>query len=354
MSPVEQLFFQLVKSAVGTGRMEGFVSLSAGQWKHLFDLSVSQSLAALVFGELSRTGNDMPDDVRRKWKDYAGYCTERFDAQLMALTHLSQFLEDHDARVMVLKGLGLALLYPEPQLRECSDVDIYCFGEYERANELLLQAGLIGGIEEENDKHCSFSFDGVNVENHRYFSEYVNRANVIMGKKISGLSKTDLLMDDRVPGIYFPGAMMGALHLTMHTLSHLAWSGITVRHLLDCALFFNRYKDAMDRESIIGIWKDAGIADAALSLFTLCENMLGIETGFADAGHTRYQETAETILGGILNPFKSSSEVYDPFSKIVRKYRRFRFRSVMHPLVYGEPFPDSFWKSFAILKRWTS
>jgi len=354
MKATEQIFFSLIRSAVGTGRIGCPVSLPPHEWMRLFELSASQNLAALVFGELSRIGNDMPDGILRRWKGFTDYSTAKFEAQLIALTHLSQFLEGHGIRVMVLKGLGLALLYPQPQVRECSDVDIFCFGEYERVNGLLLQAGMISGIEEENDKHCSFSFDGVNIENHRYFSEYVNRANVLIGEKISCLSETDLLTDNRTPGIYFPGVQMGALHLMMHTLSHLAWSGISVRHLLDCGLFFNKNKDAINRDSLIRIWKDSGTADAAFSLFALCESLLGLETGMADAEQPRYQKTSETIRKGMLNPFSSSAEVLNPIAKFARKYKRFRFRSVMHPIVYGEPFPDSFWKSFAILNRWTS
>jgi len=354
MNHTERLFFQLVRSAAGTARTESRVSLSARRWKQLFELSVSQNLAALVFGELSRTGNDMPEDTLRRWKEYAAFCTARFDAQLMALTHLSQFLESHGIRVMVLKGLGLALLYPQPQVRECSDVDIYCFGEYERVNSLLKQAGLIGELEEENGKHCSFSFDGVNIENHRHFSEYVNRANIMMGEKIMALSETDTRTDPRMPGIIFPGPMMGALHLAMHTLSHLAWSGITVRQLLDCGLFFSRYGDTLDRDAVIRLWEDAGTADAALSLFTLCEQLLGFEKGMTGAGQAKYRKNADTILKGILSPCRSSSEVRNPFTKFVLKYRQFRFRSIMHPIVYGEPFPDSFLDYFAFLKKWSS
>jgi len=354
MNRTEQLFFRIIRSAVGTGRIEESVSLSPRWWKCLYELSVSQNLAALMFLELTRIGNDMPDSLEKRWKDYTDFSIARFDAQLMALIHLSQFLEGHGIRVMVLKGLGLALLYPQPQYRECADVDIFCFGEYGHVNELLMHSGLISGIEEENDKHCSFSFDGVNIENHKYFSEYVNRANVTIGKEILDLSEMDLHTDDRIPGLFFPGPLMGVVHLSMHTLSHLAWSGITVRHLLDCGLFFSRYSDAFDREAVIGSWKDAGIADAVFPLCTLCEDLLGLKTGMTDVKDSGCQKNAEIILNGILNHCHSSSEVRNPFSKFFRKYRQFRFRSAMHRIVYGEPFPDSFWKSFAILRRWMS
>jgi len=307
-----------------------------------------------VFRELSRTGHNMPAELREQWKTFTDFSAAKFDAQLMALVHLSQFLEDNGIRVMVLKGLGLALLYPEPQYRECSDVDIFCFGEYERVNELLLQHGLISGIEEENDKHCSFCFDGTNIENHRYFSEYVNRANVTMGEKIAALSETDLRTDSRIPGIFFPGPMMGALHLTMHTLSHLAWSGISLRQILDFGLYFNRHRDILDNNAIVALWKEAGIADAALALCALCEDLTGLETGLSGVVGAKHREIAKTILKVTLNPCRSSSEVQNPFIKLVRKYRQFRVRSRMHPTVYGEPFPDSFWKSFSILRKWTS
>lgn len=354
MNPTAQTLLSIVRSAAGTGGTHGPVLLSSRQWKRLFQLSVSQNLAALVYGELSRLGHDMPEFLEKSWKEYADFCYAKFDAQLMALTHLSQFLESNGIRVMVLKGLGLALLYPEPQCRECSDIDIYCFGEYGRVNELLLKSGLVTVIEEEGDKHCSFSFDGINVENHSYFCEYVNSANITVGNELLRLSETDVRTDSRLPGILFPGPQMGALHLTMHTISHMAWSGITLRQILDLGLYFNRNKDAFDHDSVIGLWNRTGIADAAFSLCTLSEALFGIDTGMVGGMNAKNGETAEVILKGILNPCLQSAQVRNPLSKLSRKIRYFRFRSVMHSIAYGEPFPDSFWKSFSFFRRWTS
>jgi len=353
MNGIQQLFISLIRLALLREPMDGPILLSTRQWKQLYGLSTAQFLSVLAYSELSRLGNNMPKKIKAGWKSDVDYHLARFDAQLMGLTHISQFLEDHGIRTMILKGLGLALLYPVPQARECSDVDIFCFGEFERVNSLLEDTGLISGIVEENDKHCSFSFDGINIENHRHFCENVNKASAIFEEQISRLSKTKCRTDSRVPGILFPGPQMGALHMTIHTLSHLAWSGITLRHLLDFGLFFQRYNDELDRESIVKIWKDAGIADAAFSLCTLCGSLLGIDTGMIEGKSTDFRNTADLILQVILTPCLPSSSAWNPITKIYRKYKRYRIRYVMHRIVYSEPFPDSFWKSFSILKKWT-
>lgn len=352
MDRIRTLFFSLLRSALGTGRAGGRVELSSREWRRLSGMAFSQNLATVIFEELSRRGCNIPPELSGPWKEYAGFCHSKFDAQLMALTHLSQVLSESGISTMVLKGVGLSLLYPCPQSRECSDVDIWCFGEYSRVNELLLAGGYISGLDEENDKHCSFTFDGICIENHRFFSEYVNRANVALGEEILRLSAGSPLTDSRLPGLLFPNPEMGVHFLMMHTLSHMAWSGISVRHLVDCGLYLQNCAGAFDRERVLSVWKDAGIADAALSICSICEESLGLQTGMLPhCGWKPDPRVTSHILKGVFLPLEGSSGVSDPLRKFLRKARQFRYRSAMHPIVYGEPFPDSFWKAFAILRH---
>jgi len=392
---VQQVFFSLLRSALGTasgtagdlalGTASGTALGTAGgvledalrsftpwQWGRLCELAVQQNVGAIVYQELRRLGAALPEPIEQQWSTFAEYAQGKFDAQLMALTHLAQVLLDEGIKVMVLKGLSLALLYPEPQLRECSDVDIFCFGQYERVNELLLRKGLIAGIDEENDKHCAFTFDGISVENHRYFSEYVNEANVLIGNEILRMSEEPALSDPRIEGIFFPSPGMGAHFLMMHTLSHLAWSGITIRHLIDCGLYFRKYcsesqqvscrqteienqqvincNHTIDRGKTIAVWEKAGIAGAAMDICRLCEETLGLPTGMIPSGWDQNFSDTTFIINSLLHPLKTSSQTRNPLCKLIRKVRWYRYRSVIHPIVYGVKFPDSFWKSFSFLR----
>jgi len=351
MKKTEEVFLSVVRSAIGTETRKGPVDLSPNQWQELFELSVSQMLAAVVYGEISRLGSNIPESVGSEWKSHVDFCRAKFDAQLLALSHLAQVLEEHGISIMVLKGVGLSLLYPNPQDRECSDIDIYCFGAYDRVNELLKDKGLISGIEEENDKHCSFMFDGVNVENHRQFCEYINSANILTGEAIEALSEVEACTDPRLPGILFPNPEMGVRHLMMHTLSHLAWSGVSLRHLLDCGLNFRNHASDVRWTEVFKLWEDAGTADAARVIIGICKDTLGLDVPELDVKWDR--KDAGLVLDCTLHPFGRSAEVRDPLRKLCRKARQFRIRKKLHMLVYKEPFPDSFLMSFSVLKRFS-
>lgn len=351
MSGIQNIFLSILRSALDSEKLSGPLKLTPAQWSGLYKLSRHQHLAALIFHEINKLENNLPKEISLEWRQFSEYSINKFDAHLMALTRLSQILEDHGIKMMTLKGLGLALLYPIPQLRECADVDIYCFGEYDRVNSILLQGNLIKNIDHESDKHCSFTFAGINIENHRYFCEYVNRANIVIGEEIINLSKNAQSTDSRVPGILFPCPQAGMHHLMMHTLSHMAWSGISMRQIVDCGLYFRRHADEVDREAILKLWRDTGVEEGALSILSICEKLLGIRTEMIPNGWQGNKRDESLIIKGIFGHIKASAQAGTALGKFFCKLRWYLFRRPMHRIAYNEPFPDSFWESFACLKR---
>lgn len=61
--------------------------------------------------------------------------------------------------MMVLKGYGLSKNYPVPNHRPCGDMDIYLFGDQEKADKLIAEELGIK-IDNSHHHHTVFQFQG--------------------------------------------------------------------------------------------------------------------------------------------------------------------------------------------------
>jgi len=348
---LESLLFSLLGGALGLKKGPvGPFFLAPSEWSELYRLSICHSVGTLVYGELRTIENNMPANIESVWRAHFDYCLERFDAQVMSLSILGATLDVEGIRMMVLKGFGLALAYPHPELRECADIDIYCFDDFERVNKLVVSSGLCEKTEDTEEKHICFEVSNIEIENHRQFTTEVNRANILIGKALKEMSAEEPILDPKMPGVLFPSATMGALHVLMHSLTHLAWSGIRVRHLCDIAAYFNRYMSDIDIARVRAELREAGLEPASAMLLRLCADNLGLEIDLSDwAGFSK--KDLEIAYRRIIHPFEASSSTKNPLLKFSRKIIMFRHRKQLHKIVYGEKFPDSFLDSFAVWKK---
>jgi len=55
------------------------------------------------------------------------------------IARLAQFYAEHDIPMMLLKGHGLSLNYPDPGLRPNGDIDVYLFGKWQEADQAIRQ-----------------------------------------------------------------------------------------------------------------------------------------------------------------------------------------------------------------------
>lgn len=354
MKQLESALFNILRSALGFKEETASIELTPKQWRKLFYMAVQQKVAAILYFGLEAIGHNLPEDLRHQWKSYATFSTRRFDTQLMVLNQLSASLEMENIKMMVLKGLGLALCYPKPELRECVDIDIYCKDNYEKVNDFILSSGLGKNTTETEDSildfERGFEVGGILVESHRKFCAGDNHAGNYVDHILTEMSSQEPYTDPRLPGILFPSVQMGALHLIMHTLSHLAWSGIVLRNICDIALYLRRHQSEIDFEQLRSVLKAAGIEKSSALLMDICKRHLGLSIDLS-AWEQYEADEAETVLHSLFHPIRSSALTRNPFGKFHRKVKAHRFRTRLHRLAYGEEFPDSFLKSFACLRR---
>ena len=339
MNELENVFFSIIRSAIGTDKTVESVQLDEKQWIELFKMSKEQGLSAVVFEEIIAHGNNMPFGVKMEWAFHSDNIKERHEKQLAVTQQLAGILGEKGIKMMLLKGNGLALHYPRPELRECGDIDIYCFGDYEKVNRLIVNEG--GVFDEEDSKHAHFFYNDVAVENHRMFNYELNAANKIVSRELTAHFDENPVTDDRIPNVFFANLNINALYVMMHTLNHLPWSGIPVRNLVDWTLFLKENHERLDWNYLGNIWKESGLLNAVVILSEICKKHLGCKWFGLNAENVIKADDYQYVMYYIMNPWEESSATKNKFRKVQRKIDQYYRRKKMHFIVYQVPFPDS-------------
>ncbi len=347
ISSIRLSLFEALSVALGTNVSAEF-KFSSVEWDELFSQAQKQEVLALAFDGVNKSKNNLSLQQKTKWGFLVVPLKQRNLHQKQVVFKLRDALAVHDIPLMILKGLGFSRSYPNPALRECGDIDIYTLGHYSESNELFVSSGV--QIKSEDEKHCAFSYDGVEVENHLKMNYDLNHANNVLGREFATRFDQNPEIDPDYPGIMFPERNICALHMMMHTISHLAWSGISLRHLVDWTMFLRRYAEQLDFGYLDSIWRESALASTVGILTRICNEYLGVVPFPLDYDSMYLEKDYEYILSDILKPSETPSEYKSLLKKILIKTDRYFRRCRKHKIVYKEPFPDSYLKDIGITK----
>lgn len=127
------LFFELLQL---TGRSRNALSHipSDEEWREAYAVACSHAVAGVMFPVLE----GLPPEQRPKWELLLEWyaLVERIKRKNRQLDHdtvaVAKLFADDGRRSLILKGQGVALYYPHPELRTPGDVDIWVDGDREK------------------------------------------------------------------------------------------------------------------------------------------------------------------------------------------------------------------------------
>ena len=157
-------------------------------WNDLYTIALEQGLSAIVLDGINKCFEkgikiDIDFQTKMEWIGLVQQMERQYQQYEKNIKELVAFYREHGIRMMVLKGYGLAQNYPIPGHRPCGDVDIYLFGDQEKADKLL-QEKLGISIDKSHHHHTVFRFKVETVENHYDFlNVYVRPSNKRIEKK---------------------------------------------------------------------------------------------------------------------------------------------------------------------------
>ena len=245
------------------------------EWGEVYEECCYQAVP--LIGINGAAGQDIPDEIFKKWKQNAIACAYRNIQVSCQHAELDKIMTAAHIPYVILKGCASARYYPQPQDRAMGDVDFLVRKEdIERAGQILEKEGFVPW-EENHICHVVYRKPPVHYEMH------FEPAGVPYGK--AGELVKEYLKDvmdqseevKTVDGtIRCPSVFHHGLIILLHTSHHFLGEGIGLRHLCDWAVFVASLSDQEFRDIFeekfraIGIWKFAGILTKASEIGLGC------------------------------------------------------------------------------------
>ena len=303
----------------------GSYDLVAEDWRSLYEACGRHCLTAVGYSVLSDSLQSDAGlrEVKLTWALACRRIAARHHRRMKLIAHIGRALRASGIDAVVFKGIVLGECYRSGDHRECGDLDIYTGRDIERATEAIVAAG--GIFEERTIKNTHIRFEGFPVENHVYTTDARGRrSNRELELRLRGMLE-DVASRRELPEVEMsaPPEMFTALHMMRHTLHHYIWEGITVRNLLDWALFLDangsridwpefyrvcekhrmrRFADAMNHISVnvfgAGICCDVIGFEPELGERILCDVMASCDDASADRSGGRLATLRNLLRNG--------------------------------------------------------
>lgn len=232
---ITPLFFELIQISVGT-KKKFAVSPTVDQWPLLLDMAIKQSLAGVL---LEGMAVGLPEN--RECKPIALYEWIGVQQQIIAINRhhtkkteeLSEWFKELGYKSCILKGQGVGRLYPNPELRQSGDIDIWVNADRDDVVGKMLSEGIDVSVIDYVNSHAAF-FDDVEVEVHFRPSYFFNLfANRRLQKWIQENKSVQMANFDDEVSFCYPTIAFNLVFSLIHIYRHVFSEGIGLRQLMD-------------------------------------------------------------------------------------------------------------------------
>ena len=228
--------------------------MEASQWWRLFRLMQQNHVAAFCFGTVSKAG--APRDVLMPWLSEHEKAIEWHRYQRQVQQEIVDAMQKRGIETLVLKGTHTAQYYPQPELREFGDLDLYFYDKHDEADRMAREV-LRVSVSNDSHHHSKYNYRGVTVESHYDFlnTHYPpsNRRYEKMLKEQVGTATFDVLF------------------LLRHMAVHFAASRITLRDLVDWTITCHALQNQIDWDLVRRTASDYGMEPFLTALNAIAE-----------------------------------------------------------------------------------
>lgn len=252
-----------------------FDGTTEADWQRCFDLALQQNVLAMTFQAMS----SLPKELRpsfmlwSKWMAYTQSIAEQNQYKRQVVEKMGSWLVEDGLSTTILKGFSLSALYPNPNLREFSDIDIFSGENNEVVNACFAKHGV--KVDSVDGHHAYLKVDSISIEHHFAFSN-TKVKNGLVGpeEELQRLAVKDP-QSTTIPGINFPNPLFTALFVGWHAYEHFLQEKIELRHVTDWALALRQLtKD--EAETLNGIKRNTGWGGFCDTLTAIAIHRLGL------------------------------------------------------------------------------
>ncbi len=229
---MQDLFIELLQVTVGTRDNLSRVPTPI-EWLEISDNGKRHAVGCILLEGIERLPENQrpPKMLLLQWIGMGEMLKQQNILFNRECIELQTLFINNGYRSCILKGQGNALLYPNPLLRQCGDIDIWVEGERDLILVLLQENGKVGPVD---IKHCDWNiFQDVPVEVHFnptwFYNPYTNK------KLQNWLECQKGVQFENVSEIGFttPTISFNLVYVLIHIYRHLFDEGIGLRQVMD-------------------------------------------------------------------------------------------------------------------------
>lgn len=270
----------------------------------LYTIAVKGHMDYLILGSLLKLDN-IPEEWKNRFRQRVFLSITKTVVQVNELKELRKRCEENQIMNQPMKGSWMKFIYPSPEMREMSDIDILIRGE--SMDAAVVQLKDMGYSLKEAIKHHDIYIKEpyMVIEAHRamydktvdtnqfiYFSDF-SRAVLVDGCKYTyNFNDEDFYV-----------------YLISHMAKHFYTMGCGIRNIVDIYVYLNAKGDKMDREYVDGELKKLGLYAFTKQMEELAYIWLGKKEG------TEFQQQIFDYMvdGGIYG--KDENGIWNRFSE---------------------------------------
>lgn len=327
---MNKLFFELIRVAIGNGVSLSHMhhSTNSGQatveeWKELYAMAKKQSLVGICFAGVQKTLSNsplkgenwnLPEALYLQWMGMAAKLQQQGEKHREVIGRVSELLTAKGIDAIFMKGLVCASRYPQPELRQCGDIDFVVREvDYARTLDVL---ETVADVDRSlvHEHHGMAHIGGVQLEPHYKIHNYQNPWNDRMmrrlQKEVLDAPKCYVTIEGKEIR-KFPMEFEG-MFLVSHMVNHVYEEGLGLRQVMDYGLWVRDLPNHKDFDmELYHVYLDKMHMRRAARIFTrICEKHLGVEHGIFGYGYTdKEMAFADRLMADIMAVGNFAKEV---------------------------------------------
>lgn len=337
MSLLQEKFFDLLRFSLGiTDSLEA--PIEASEWDALLELANDQSLVGILYSGIERLPKELRPQQRQQlftWMATKQQIEQYSQLVTRQTVNVINQLRSNGFDACVLKGQGVASLYPQPLLRTAGDIDVWIMKDQREAvNETIdfVRSKMGSSADEAVYHHIGAGeVQGIAVELH-YRPTFLcspshNRQLQRFFRQQAPIQLSHQITLNGKSAVPAPTVSFNRIFLLAHISRHLLQDGIGLRQLVDYYYVlrqgFTPSEQATDQQLLrqCGLYTLAGAVMYVMQqLFSLSADLLIVP---ADEHRGRFLLN-EIMLGGNFGHYDKRVSAFARENRLGRNFQRLR------------------------------
>lgn len=322
MKDYEKVYFSLVRNSLW--ETPAVVPPDFREWKRVIRMANVQAMyGAVAKGLLAcpEILQRLPESVYVRMNDMIMTNVYMHTKSNSSVQLLVKALKAEGVESVLLKGQGLAIHYPNPEVRQCGDVDLYVGVEnYRRAYEIIRP--IVDEIDDVSvldgdGKHFHAQVSGTMVEVHRY----AEVASSSMFDRIYQRYAADGLTKNLVPVefgdimVATPADNFNAFYIFSHMWNHFLHGGVGLRQVCDWIIFLHAKAQVLSHDYLRKILYDMKLMTPWQVFGCIAVDVLGLPEEDFPFYDPKYRKKARKVLEVILREGNFGKENFKKYNR---------------------------------------